>query len=76
MTVGGHHEPALRLRQQGTVVTLAQILIVKRDGKELVDQLRGCAATGAVRHVDASVFEVDRTQIIFLGCHAVTNSIS
>jgi hypothetical protein len=47
-------------------VALAQVVVVEGGGKQLVDQLRGGPAAGAVGHVDAAVFEVERAQVVFL----------
>jgi hypothetical protein len=47
-------------------VALAQVVVVKGVGKQLVDQLCSGTAPGTVGHVDVAVFEVDRAQVVFL----------
>ena len=77
MPVGRHDQaPLCGQRQQGAVVALAQVFVVKGTGEQFVDQLRCHTAPCTVRHVDTAVLEVDGTDVVFALAHAVTTGIS
>ena len=63
VAVGRHHEPARRHVDARAIVALAQPVVVERAQEQLVDELRHRAAAAAVRHVDAAVTEVHRTDV-------------
>ena len=76
MAIGGHDQAAGGKRHQRAVMSLTQVLIVKGLGKQLVNQLGGCATTGAVGHVNVAALEVKRAQVVFFGAHAVVTGMS
>ena len=68
MRVATHNRFPFESGHYGTVMGLREIGVAKGSGKDFVNELRGGSAAGAVRHVDDSVFDVDRTDISFF-CH-------
>jgi len=75
VAVGGHHEPGThRDRQRRAVVALAKVLVVERGKEQLLDQLRRRPPAGPMAHVDASVADVERADVVLL--HAATSTLT
>jgi hypothetical protein len=68
--IGGHHQPVTprngRQVEQRAVVALAQRRVVEGAGKQLLDQLQAGAAAGAVVHVDPTLLQIERADVIRL----------
>jgi len=78
MTIGGHHQTALRCGgqwQHSGIIALTQISVVQLGQEQFFNQLRRCFAARAVAHVDASVFDVERTNVIFLHAEVTATSL-
>ena len=68
MRVATHDRFPFESGHYGTVMGLREIGVAKGSGKDFVNELCRGSAACAVRHVDDSVFDVDRTDISFF-CH-------
>ena len=64
VAVGRDHHPARGHGDPRAVVLRPQPLVVESAQEQLVDQLRGRASAAAMRHVHATVLEIDRTDVV------------
>ena len=72
--VGCHHHTAGEGAKTGKVVALAQPFIIECRHEQFFDQLCGSTSAGAVAHVDATLFEIERAHDIFFDeiVHAIS----
>ena len=65
MAVRRHHQPALAWRRQHSpVIALGQPLVTEAARKKFVDQMRHRPATGAMRHFDPAILQIQRAGVI------------
>ena len=69
MCVTGRNEPSCKGRHHGAVVPLLKVRIFKRRGKEFLNQLGGGAASGPHRHIDETVSDIKRSDVVGFYAH-------
>jgi hypothetical protein len=69
VTVGAHDDVTLKSRrwQDGTIIALAQIVVIQMSRKQFLDQLSPGAAAGAMAQVDTTMLQIKGTNVGLTG---------
>ena len=78
MRIGCHDHAAGRYRETSLIITLTQPFIIKGSQKQFFNQLCRSTTTGSVSHINAAIFNIQRTYIGFFNnaTHTATTVMS